>query len=824
MFVPTSRKFYDEFTGTGGAGVTYLNALQGDKITCVLEGYFFWAMENSKLTFTAADKTISLFYSPSSQASATSFITQGFNIGDTIEVVGTASNDGTYTISELSDRVITVIEVIVDETANNASIYGTTLVTDIDFLYDLIPNNSSKADFISATDKNTIQKYSATGLDAAIATPVDLTIATESYGWVTDIVAGISGEGFVEGEGITDYKQKFKITTVFYMTRIWTKELMNNFISRTAPDEYTKGNHLKHVCQVVGKFDLYEPIINHTGSLFKQLGQSGWYNQSNAQALPEYRLNSIQYQNFATTEYLEQIDGSIVNLVTMSIYSRSGKFVAGTTKFILNHFLCPIDEAEYVDTSTTLLQNIRLDKKIITMDAAVVNGINFGTDYQALTQIQATYVDANNVLITFRVDYSSVTKTILANKSDDDRLYAFAVSCQDIAITTTKNTDRVNIIADFNAMDYDQRESANLELVDYIHCFVFPNYGVFEVNNITGYQGDPSYVEIPFRLETAVINGVSPTLDNVQVQIVATKADNADFVLEEKIFETSQVRKLDDKQTINIEDARGFIFADGSPFNRSDLVRDSDNDSGTKIGVTLRYAFALRYEEWLNVIQSSDEASIDVYKDIEEVVQAWKRYSTGNGWALQLRMTAQVKGYNGSTTMFHTETSFTIKENGDAPDAGVAFKGLLKYYNEDGVEVPGIMTDVPTRIVARFGGDPTVFPSGMTVLNGYLFADNEGGSIFTRRLASTDFDSETNSPFTTTDLPVLNGAVSEVVSANLRLTEFANRVELDAWYVPDENNPGNKQVTARLGNNVANILLKEDGSAILQEDGSYILL
>lgn len=826
MFTFTSRKFYDEFTGTGGGGVEYLNALQGDKITCVLKGYFFWAIENKKFIFDSATKTITLAYSPVNGLGQTiGFINAGFSVDDTFDVVGTSLNDGSYTIASIEEGIITTVEALVDEPANNASVYGTTLITNIDFLYDLIPNNSQKSDYVSATDKETLQKYSATGLDAAVATPVPMTIATKSYGWVTDIVTGEDGEGTVEGDGITDYKQKFIITHVFYMTRIWTKELINNFVSRTAPSEYNKGNHLKHICKVEGKFDQYNPLAQHIGSLFNQKGQSGWFNQMNNQGLPEYTLTSIQYQNDATAEYIDQVDASIETLVTISLYSRSGKFVQNTSKFILNHFLAPLNESVYVDTDTTLLENIRLDKKILTSDAAAVDGINFGTDYQSLKDIEVVWLNANNVVITFIVDYSSATKTILANRSADDRLYCFFVSCQDIAITTTKNIDRVNVIADFKALDYDNRETTIFGILDYFHCFNYPNYGVFEVNAPIGYQGDPSYVEIPFWIETNPVNDVTPTLEKISIDIVATKTDNTDFLIETKVFDIAQIRKLDDVQTIEIESSRGFILPSDSPWNRANIIRYEDGDSGTKICYLLQYGYVLRYEEWIKVVSQNTGFSIDVYKNIEDVVQAWKRYSTGNGWALQLRLSAQAKGYNNFITKFQAQRPFTILEEGDAPEDGNTFKSVLKYFNEDGVEVPGLLKDAVTRIVATFGGDPTIFPADMTAVNGYAFVDDEFGSIFTRRFASTDFDSEETSPFSTEDLPTLNGVISSIESANLRITEFYNRFEIDTWFTPDETtSPTNKLVQFRLGYNNASILLQESGSAIQQQDNFFILL
>ena len=824
-FIPTSRIFYDEFTGLGGGGVTYLNALQGDKITAVIEGYFYWAITDSKMSIVSADKTISLYYSPINKANGTSFLTAGFKEGDTFDVVGSASNDGPYTIASVTDTVITTVEALVDEANSpSVSVYGTTPITDMNYFYNLIPNSDPQNNFVSATDKDTLQKYSATGLDANVGASVPLTIGTKSFAWVTDIVAGLDGEGFIEGMGIADYKQSFKITTVFYMAKIWANDLYNNYISRLAPADYQKGSHLKHICLIEGVFDIYDPAIAHSGQLTQQDGLSGWFNQSNSQSLPEYGLVSISYQNNVTSEYLSQLDASIVNLVTITLRSRTGKFVSTTSNFILNHFLCPTDEADYINTDTTLLQNIRLDKAQIIADSADINGIEFGTEYQSIKDISVEVLDGYNAMVTFLVDYSAETKAILQARTAGDRLYSFVVSCQDIGILTTKNVDRVNVICDFNVADYDQRDSTLLALSDFINCFTFPNSEVFENNNIVGYEGDPSYIEIPLLLEGAPILSVTPTLQSLKVEIVATKTDEDDFVLESKIFNTSTVRKLNDKQTIEIETERGFIYPDSSPWNRADIIRNESIDTGTQIGYLVRYAFALRFETWLEAVQKNDGYSYDIFKDIEDVSEAWKQYSTGYGWELKLRMTASVKGYTDVVTDFQAETTFEILSASEPSNDGNKWILRQKYYNEAGLEVDGLIIDEKTRVVQIFGGDPTVFPAGVTELNAYMYEIDNDGSVFDRRIASTDFDSEDDSPFSAEDLPTLNGVVSETISANLRMSIFANRVEVDSWYTsPELANPTRAYIGARLDYAQANIILQENYYAILQEDGFFIL-
>lgn len=829
-FITTSRKFYDAFTGMSGGGVPYLNSNQGDKVTCVLEGYFYWASTNRHLLFDTTKKTISAYFDPASlvRTDTESFINDGFNVGDTFDVAGSASNDGGYTISAISDGVITTVETLVTEDCGSCALYGTTLITAMDFYYNLIENTST-TDFLSKTDAGTLQRYTANGLDANVATPVYAIVGTDSFAWVTDVLTGDVSQVKIEGQNIVDYRQQYKITQTFRQTVIWQTELLTNFANRSAPSDFINGKRLKHIFRVDGKFDYNDPQVAHTGIVDNINGFSAWYNQSSIQGRPEYSCTSVAYQNNVTSDFIPNINASIVTKVSMVINSRNGKFVNGTSPFILSHFLCPLETVDYINTSTTLLQNIKQDEQYVVSDQTAVNGINYGTNYQSLTNIQIINVSATQCIVTFLVDYSTEIKNYLKTKKDDNRYYSIVISCQDVAITTTKGVDRVNVICDFNIADFDFREANNFGLIDYIHCYQYPNSGVYETNSVGGYEGDPSYVQIPFWLESAVINNISPTLQDLTIQIVSTKSGENDFVFEEKVFDLSSKRKLNDKQSLNAITSRGFILPENSPFNEANIVRYSDVDDGTKIGYKVQYGFVLRYETWRQAIESAAGNQYDIFKYFENVNEAWAQYSQGNGWSLKIRMNASVKGYDSFITKYTTQTDIVIYDQNANPDEGTNFAKSITYYNDQDVEVPFILTDQKTRIIVKYVGDVAIFPTGFSTYYGYIFIDDSiNGGIYNRRFAGTDLDSEKDSPFSTIDLPS-NGAIFSYKSNALRLSLFQNRIELDTIIDRSFTNAGAvgsnpPLIKSKLGHNGANIILQENGYAILQENGDYILL
>ena len=115
----TSVSLTDQFTQLPGGGVPYLNGNVSDRMTATIECYVFWSLENARLTFDSADKTITFW----NELDQRTFTGQGFVVGDTFDISGTASNDGSYTISAISEdgRTITTVESLVSENAGDAS-------------------------------------------------------------------------------------------------------------------------------------------------------------------------------------------------------------------------------------------------------------------------------------------------------------------------------------------------------------------------------------------------------------------------------------------------------------------------------------------------------------------------------------------------------------------------------------------------------------------------------------------------------------------------------------------------------------------------------
>lgn len=936
MIVITDRKFYDEFTSTGGGGVPYYNGRPGDKVTCVIEFYIKWGVENKRLTFDAATKTIV----NANSLDSFSFITDGeFKAGDLFDIVNSVSNDGSYTIDTISEDglTITTVEALVDETAEDCNLHGTTPITAIDYYYNLI-SNSAEATFLSLIDNGTLQRYFAKNLDASdIVTLINLTVDTNSFGWVTDnlasIESGISNDAFIRGDGITDYKQKFRLEQIFMADPLFLKDQFQNFIGDFAPDYYQNEETLKHIAKINAKFEFDDPQIIHTATIDNVNGINAWFNRGQNGSRAEYNLESIIYTDDITGDVVEQIDINRKTNVEIIINSLNGKFTT-LTETILTHFICPMDES-YINTPlTTFLNNFIVDRKYLIGEQTVSGGDNEGTDYQVLGEITTTRISATQFKFEFAIEFTDFLKAILKAKDFENRRYSFSITTQDIAVITTKNTDRIVVLADFRNATYDTDDAALFEFVDNFHCYHYPNRGVEEKEDFAMFEGEPAYVDIPFRVEsgtglqdkiifvrvaalgvfdnTYTINGAtpsgvfefdpadvptsetnfqtyldanytgfvasvafdggtntwtviitapipenswkgvitsfaisggdtfegvfestlgaqSPTIQIVKVQIIATKTGNKDFILEEKTFNSEFIRKLDDVQDIDLILERGFKSVTDNLYNTADLFRVKPFDSGTKKGYMLRYGFAARYEYWIEALPKDEGASVDVFKNVKEVTEQWSNYSL-SGWDLKVRFVCEIIGYDGFVTEFFNDVAIRVLKAGSMPDFINASEEIL-YFDEDDDSVNSVIQDGITKLRATFTGDFSTVPVNFTTPYGSVFADYEGSSgELDRRFASTEHESEEDSPFSPTAEDL--SATTSYSNGGVRINIYGTtKIVLETYYDDSIDKLGitigSVLFYFRLGwkgTKTDCLLLLEDGSPILLETGEAVEL
>jgi len=826
----TSRKFYCEYLGIGGGGTDYLQGSVGDKMRCDIEFYVKWSAENKKLDFLAADDTIT----NANDLDPSSFIDTGFRTGDTLVVEGTTFNNATFTILTVEERVITVTAGLANESAEDAGLFGTTPVTALDFYYNIIPN-TSREDYLSLQDPGALQRYTVNGINAGdIITVKNMFIGSDSFAWVThtfvDETTGETAQVTIKGQGITaDHRQKFIISQTFFITPVWLTEQVNNFAGRTIPALFEDRRSVKHIARMDAKFASTDPEIPHTGSIFNRDGMVAWFNQNAVGSRPEYYIDSIVYTDDITGFPVTVPDLNRKTNVTVVIKSRSNLFTTNT-QIVIGALQLPMDRADFINTITPLRKNLFFDRSLLTLSDSATGGEFEATNYQQLKSINLTTFAAGTATIKFSLDFSTFLKDYLKAKTEDNRRDAYWIAIKDpIGIAVTADAQKIALLVEAPLPGYDQDNNALFELIETPKTYEFPNEVEHNATDLAGYEGDPVYTRLKFRLKTSPdAAGVTPTLKTITLQVIATHATKTDFVLEQKIMNTGQDRKLDNAQTIQILEKRGFTTYADDPRNRVNLFRVPANDTGTKAAYELQYGLALRYEYWQAALPQAEGASVDIFGDIENVANRWSDYNNQGGWNLKMRWTFLITGYDGHDTEFNIETDTRSLTGDEDPQTGPVFDMKLQFYTEDGsAQLRTIVEDGITLVRATFEGDFSTMPTfGGEIANDlyvWIFADVEGSSgIFSRQFASTEIPSETDSPWSA---PAGDPTATETRAlGNLRFNRYdSNRIVAEGLFDISKfkgRDSGTILIYPRIGFLYSDcLILLEDGTPLLLEDG-----
>lgn len=785
----TSKLFFDAFTQTGGGGVAYYPGHVADRILARLDIAIAWNLTEARLQFTAGDKTIEMLNLYDSRR----FNTQGFKVGDTITVVDTVSNNGNLTIAAISDDglIITTVEALVTETADSCSVHGVTPITALDFYYNLLGAGVPET-YVSLTDPNNLQRFIVSGLDATeVVTPVNMKVGTKSPSWCTNKFSTPStfetDEVTIIGLGVTNYIQSFRIQQYIITNPVWLVDQQYNFENGISPYYYNQGSSLRYVAKFDAKFEVSSPEADHTGSITTPNGVGSGFDQGPRGGRPLYSIGAIAYEDVATSTPLDRLDAGKDVKVTITLNSATGTFVNPTTKVVIGFFACTSDETDYQNQSTTLVQSMMFDRAAAVASGAAQQGVNNGTIYRVITNYTVAFVSATEVTLVFTVNMASAVEGYFQGKADGDRYYAILATTQNIAITTTKETDRVVCLAAFDTMDWDKTNTSLFEFTGSgIYAYEYPDGGTIGVGSIEGFAGDPWLVRVPFRVNNQITGELSPTVKNITFQVLAYKTGKDDFILEEKVIDCTGFKKLLGVQQILVDESRGFISYTDDPRNEVTIIRDPSNDTATQAAYIAAYGLVLRYEDWVDATiqpgNRNDGTTPEIAKEIQDLTQRWANYSGVEGWALAFRFMITIEGIDGNDNVYQSDIDLSVigDESSDWPGGAGALTQDLQYFQYDpsgaginggyaGEELNAVEKQVQTLVRATYTGDWTL-PVTANGWYGWLTANALNGTIFDRRFASSEIASEDASPWSPTDADPI--ADISYASGNLRINVY----------------------------------------------------
>lgn len=314
-------------------------------------------------------------------------------------------------------------------------------ITAVKYKYNFIENDEQPT-FDSKTD-GTEQVLLATGLDASDTVTV---VPMEFLGAKPYQI----GEAEIIGDGVattTGYQYKFKITHITFITPFILSTQLENLTNEVAPDYFFNTKCLKGIFDIEAAYDFNDPNYIQTAEITETEGNTGWFDENFNTGLTNYEVTNVVYKR-PDTSVIDGIELSLTSETTVEITIKNTidtPFSNTNTKFTLNFCRIPYDESEYIGNTNTLPENFLFDRALQTVGSAAVNGDNFGTDYQVLKTIAATFISSSEIKITAQVDFD--VNVIDVIDIMQERRYMLWVAVQQHTLAT-KLADKVSLLVD----------------------------------------------------------------------------------------------------------------------------------------------------------------------------------------------------------------------------------------------------------------------------------------------------------------------------------------------------------------------------------------
>lgn len=334
-----------------------------------------------------------------------------FNVGDEIEYKNYTTNGfgGTpvYTppitvIAKASDFLIQIdVDLFPGQTDqyDSQAIWNVkTPITGLLYKWNFIENNEAE-NYFSKVD-GSLHRAEAPAVDATdTVTIVDMNfLGPKPYqrGGVIVVGDGINTNGV--------YGFKFKIIHETIFTPFFLSAQWDDVVAKIAPGYFQNGNCLKSIFEITGFFNYLDPNRTTTGKLIDLEGDTGWYGENFNTGVTNYYIDSVVFKK-PSLAVIPAIAFSTVETTVEIVVKNDADtpFSNNNTNFILIFNKAPLNESEYQGNLKTLTENFLYDYAFNTVGSAPVDGVNFGTAYQVLKTVEATFISISEIKITAQI-------------------------------------------------------------------------------------------------------------------------------------------------------------------------------------------------------------------------------------------------------------------------------------------------------------------------------------------------------------------------------------------------------------------------------------
>jgi hypothetical protein len=637
-----------------------------------------------------------------------------FNVGDEINIsnANTGANNGSYLISEkLSDSLVRVTDTMGSSVTLTQALQESAaeirLVQDplgMTYDYGLI-ENSEGTNFRSKVDSNEM-RYELSTTSSYLPAAVTQMTAVGKKSWQ---LGGISVENkTTSGErDNSTYTYEFVHTLYihpFYLDHQLTE--LADIVNNTPATPLTAPRYFKHLAclKLVQRMRAYRDS-SQDPNVYQELivddinGNTGWFDEEYNGGTPEYEIEAgtLTYEdaNANTLTALELANTTSVSFTITELGSEIAQYAC------VNFIALPEDDADYKNLNTLLYENYVWDRALLTAGSGAVNGENFGSGYQVISNLDCT-VNVGSIDVTLDFDFGADAQAKINTLADKRYLIAVYVWGNGLTASTANFT---TLLLDVNKfITYIPDNTIDVDNDILFH----------DQNEVSNVQATPIIkVEDEIVIDTTILldrSSLDVQFDAIRGQVIATDATDT-AVLHEIEFDLSQQPLVGDVRFINATHRTPFNVNSSEIRAEYRLFRDTSQDAGNDYAYRLQFPWLYRWEYWEQLLINSLPADfLDTSLDFNGYNHDWYRLSALAGWDIKYRISADLVTADGTTTTIVSDETLTDKDYDSNTEWDyeeiLCFDGATALtYSSD----PYIMTNKRTKVQANFtytGADP----------------------------------------------------------------------------------------------------------------------
>lgn len=630
----------------------WLLAVAPETITATIDiaiGWFAIANTSSKIKFNPGG-----YINSQEIIKSASPVFAEFKNGDNVDVIFPSSPGDSFSsiiTEKISDSVIRLGgETFITADYTDVEIIGKTPITGFNFFYGLI-ENSEALNFISKIDGSN-QKFIAESIDA-----------TDLINVVPLLPDGLStwqnGSATIKGAGVDTYYQYFTIAHEFIFLPSYLGGQFADLQNGLRPSYFDDINCLKYVAKFIGLYLASDPNKVQTGLINGILGNTGLFNENFNNEPTKYSIQSIVHKNpynvvlsgveLTTTENTFEI--IVKNLI-------DAPFSNTNTKVELGFSLCP-GTSEYKDSTKNVVENFALDKALLTVGGATLNGDLFGTDEQIFKDVKVTFTSTSELKIAGKF---ALTQNLIDRVEGFlNHRYLIYVITQDHLLPSA-DADKVSLLVGANAF---YQNFSEVGLIQFTNTFFTHNDPALVPTNPTEFfPGDEIIFNSLMQLDLTGLDGNLIDFKTLTTEVYATNGTD-EFILESNVYNFANDLKVAGVTFVNSSQNRNFKLPLNDARRLVTVKRRTDLDFASTYGYEINYAFAYRWEYWVaNALV--DNAFFSVSEPQNGKNNFWHRFNS-LGFTVNIRHKMRVDN-NGYTEIFETSEPLPSADYDANPD------------------------------------------------------------------------------------------------------------------------------------------------------------